>query len=135
MIRAGLPISNGFHVTTDAYRAFVAENDLQLRILSALDGLESANPEMFETASEVIRACFAAGHLPPDIAAKVGEAYTSLSATDHSNVPAAAVATKVAVAVRSSTRLGQRREYLTRRMAGMDGSLQPAPLLVWTYHL
>jgi len=33
LVRAGLPVPPGFHVTTAAYRQFVAENGLQARIL------------------------------------------------------------------------------------------------------
>ena len=35
LIRAGLPVPPGFCITTDAYRAFVAANDLQALILRA----------------------------------------------------------------------------------------------------
>ncbi|HYG58903.1 MAG TPA: PEP/pyruvate-binding domain-containing protein, partial [Symbiobacteriaceae bacterium] len=42
MAAAGLPVPPGFHVTTDAYRQFVAANGLQARILAAAAG---ANPD------------------------------------------------------------------------------------------
>ena len=32
---AGLPVPSGFHITTAAYRRFVAENELQEQILAA----------------------------------------------------------------------------------------------------
>ena len=35
LVAAGLPVPDGFHVTTAAYRRFVAENDLQAGILAA----------------------------------------------------------------------------------------------------
>ena len=37
LVAAGLPVPDGFHVTTAAYRRFVAENDLQPGILAALE--------------------------------------------------------------------------------------------------
>ncbi|NIV31930.1 MAG: hypothetical protein GWN58_21330, partial [Anaerolineae bacterium] len=35
LVRAGLPVPEGFHITTAAYRAFVDENGLQARIVEA----------------------------------------------------------------------------------------------------
>ncbi len=35
MIQAGVPIPDGFHVTTEAYCRFIAENNLQTKILDA----------------------------------------------------------------------------------------------------
>ena len=36
LARAGIPVPNGFHITTEAYRQFVAANHLQTKILSAV---------------------------------------------------------------------------------------------------
>ncbi len=36
LANAGLPVPGGFHVTTAAYKQFVAENGLQAGILAAL---------------------------------------------------------------------------------------------------
>ena len=36
LVNAGLPVPDGFQITTAAYRAFVDENALQPRILEAL---------------------------------------------------------------------------------------------------
>ena len=41
---AGLPVPGGFHVTTAAYKAFVAQNDLQPRILKALETVKATQP-------------------------------------------------------------------------------------------
>mgnify|MGYP003336193888 FL=1 len=51
MLRAGLPVPDGFVVTTDAYRAFVAHNHLDL-----------------DQPPERIRAAFAAGEVPAPLA-------------------------------------------------------------------
>jgi len=42
LARAGLPVPGGFHVTTEAYRRFVAHNDLQPAILAALRDADPA---------------------------------------------------------------------------------------------
>ncbi|WP_026926176.1 PEP/pyruvate-binding domain-containing protein [Granulicoccus phenolivorans] len=83
LLAADLPVPDGFVLTTDAYRAFVADNDLQPRIEGLLAGGDLA------AGSAAIAELFAAGALPPPIAAALREAYARLG-------------TDVAVAVRSS---------------------------------
>ena len=36
LARAGLPVPGGFHITTSAYRLFIAVNDLQKGVMAAL---------------------------------------------------------------------------------------------------
>ena len=43
MLSAGLPVPGGFHVTTAAYRRFVADNGLQTRIARELEGIDPAD--------------------------------------------------------------------------------------------
>lgn len=66
LTRAGLPVPPGFHVTTAAYRAFVAKHGLQERIVA---GDEAAVAELF-----------AAHEIPEDIAAPIRAAYAALGA-------------------------------------------------------
>jgi pyruvate,water dikinase len=62
--RAGLPVPGGFHITTEAYRRFVADNRLQPRILDALREADSAQPASLETASCRIGALFSEAQSP-----------------------------------------------------------------------
>jgi phosphohistidine swiveling domain-containing protein len=89
LAKAGLPVPAGFHVTTLAYKQFVAENDLQPRILAALEGVDAAQPATLETASRVIEGMFAQAHMPQAVALAVAQAYADLG-------------DRLAVAVRSS---------------------------------
>ena len=75
---AGLPVPGGFHVTTAAYRQFVAENALQPRILAALEAVDVAQPSTLEAASRAIHDLFAQAHVPPDIAGAIARAYIDL---------------------------------------------------------
>jgi phosphohistidine swiveling domain-containing protein len=75
---AGFPVPRGFVLVTDAYRAFVARNGLAGTIQAALVGLDAEDPAALETASTSIRSSFAAGRLPPDLAAAIGAAYAAL---------------------------------------------------------
>src|SRR5512141_248072 len=65
--RAGLPVPGGFHVTTDAYRQFVAANALQPVILAALQVADAALPATLEQASAVIGAAFAGAAIPAEL--------------------------------------------------------------------
>lgn len=42
LAQAGFPIPGGFHITTDAYRAFIEANGLQPRILALLKDADPA---------------------------------------------------------------------------------------------
>jgi pyruvate,water dikinase len=54
MIQAGFPIPDGFHITTEAYRQFVAANELQPKILAVLREVDTALPVTLETASATL---------------------------------------------------------------------------------
>lgn len=82
LVNAGLPVPDGFHVTTTAYLRFVAENDLQTGILTALEGVDIQQPATLEAASSTIRALFAEAQTPPDIASEIALAYAELAGRD-----------------------------------------------------
>ncbi len=67
LFQAGLPVPDGFLVTTQAYRDFVSDNGLEERILAALPPLDCLDPARLEMASQQIRAMFSAGSLPPRV--------------------------------------------------------------------
>lgn len=75
---AGLPVPDGYHITTDAYRDFVAANGLHPRILAALQPVDPARPATLEQAAQAIDALFAGGAMPPDLAAAIVQAYAAL---------------------------------------------------------
>ena len=79
LARAGMPVPGGFHITTAAYREFVAANGLQPHILAALQNAEVAQPATLGAAAEAIRALFGQAVVPPDIANDIMQAYAALS--------------------------------------------------------
>ena len=103
MARAGLPVPDGFHITTEAYRLFVSENALQPRILRTLNEEDDSAPQALELVSQQIRDFFAGGRIPPDVAWAITQAYAAMSQLrpSPSGKPPAG-AGDVAVAVRSS---------------------------------
>jgi hypothetical protein len=82
MATAGFAVPGGFLVTTDAYRQFVSENDLQSRIL------ELARPQLkdgsmsFQEASENIRQLFTEVELSQELVAAITETYGALPDDD-----------------------------------------------------
>ncbi|MGD1992847.1 MAG: PEP/pyruvate-binding domain-containing protein [Anaerolineae bacterium] len=82
MVRAGLPVPDGFHVTTAAYRAFVAQNELKPAILAALEAANPEQPASLETASRTIAELFARGEIPPEVAGAIANGYGRLAGTD-----------------------------------------------------
>ncbi len=115
--RAGLPVPGGFHITTEAYRRFVADNRLQPHILDALRDADPAQPASLETASQKIGTLFCGAQIPAEIAAAISSAYAGMQVA--------------AVAVRSSATAedlpeasfaGQQETYLNIR--GTDAVLE-----------
>jgi hypothetical protein len=82
LVRAGLPVPEGFHVTTTTYDHFVAENDLQPAIAAALEQVDLEQPATLEKVSQGIRALFDAAQTPPDVAGAIALAYAALAGRD-----------------------------------------------------
>ena len=117
MARAGFNVPAGFMVTADAYREFVADNDLQNAII------EKANPELkdgypaFEKCGQDINSLFQRASLNEEVIADIKHAYGSLQ-------DGQATEADIAVAVRSSANAedlpglsfaGQQETYLNVR--------------------
>ncbi len=75
---AGYPVPGGFLITTAAYRAFADCNGLEERIQAALAAHRLDEPAGLERASAEIRALFAAGTMPPELAAPICQAYRAI---------------------------------------------------------
>ena len=76
--RAGLPVPGGFHITTEAYRHFVSENDIQPRILQALKEVDLSDPVALEPVAQHIMGLFAGGQIPTEVARVISKAYFEL---------------------------------------------------------
>lgn len=119
MAAAGLPVPDGFHIATAAYRRFVAANGLHGLVSLALEGVDQERPRTLETVSEKIREGFAIATIPPDVALAIAQAYAELKGPEP------------VVAVRSSATAedlpdlsfaGQQETYLN--VAGIDAVLR-----------
>ncbi|MFG1685967.1 PEP/pyruvate-binding domain-containing protein [Nonomuraea sp. NPDC049269] len=99
LTRAGLPVPHGFHITTEAYRAFVA--DFHDRILDAAAAGDAA----------AIAALFAEHDMPAAIAAEIREAYDALGP----DVPVAVRSSATAEDLPGMSFAGQQDTYLNIR--------------------
>ncbi|MEJ8793860.1 PEP/pyruvate-binding domain-containing protein [Blautia sp. ICN-22010] len=88
LLTAGIPVPEGFHVTTTSYKIFVEKNHIQPHINKLLDGIDSNNTSQLENVSTQIGMLFHNGEMPQEVSDAIKTAYAGLG--------------NIAVAVRSS---------------------------------
>jgi len=119
LVRAGLPVPGGYHVTTEAYRQFVTVNNLQVKIEAALRTADPALPATLETASQAIGSFFAYAEIPGDLANAIVNAYAILPGSN----PAVAVrSSATAEDLPDASFAGQQETYLN--ITGADAVLE-----------
>ena len=55
MLKNGIPVPNGFIVTSEAYYEFIAANSLKEKIHQVLDGLDVSDSKKLDSVSKKIR--------------------------------------------------------------------------------
>ncbi|AWI05429.1 PEP/pyruvate-binding domain-containing protein [Clostridium drakei] len=88
LLTAGIPVPDGFHVTTYSYQIFVKKNYIQPQINKLLDSIDCNNISQLEDVSAKIGILFHNGEMPQEVSAAIKIAYAELG--------------NIAVAVRSS---------------------------------
>ena len=115
LLNGGFPVPDGFHITTEAYRRFVGDNDLHPQIQTALAGVDVKKPSTLEKAALSIHAAFMGATIPEDIASEIVGAYADLSGTN----PAVAVrSSATAEDLPQASFAGQQETYLNVSGAG-----------------
>src|SRR5215211_1147002 len=112
--QAGLPVPPGFVVTTGAYDAFVAAGGLKGEIVGLAS--QADDPAAFEAAEGKIRALFAQGEIPDDMADEIRTAYDRLANANGGAVAVRSSAT--AEDLPGASFAGQQETYLNVRDAG-----------------
>jgi pyruvate,water dikinase len=127
---AGLPVPGGFHVTTDAYRRFVADNSLQSAILEAVKAADPSRSSTLEQASGTIGDLFARATMSNEIAHAIARAYADLPGED----PAVAVRSSgTAEDLPSLSFAGQQETYLNiRGPAAVQDAVKRCWASLWT---
>jgi pyruvate,water dikinase len=78
LVQAGLPVPDGFMITTAGYYIYLQANNLKDRLNNRLSGLDPTDPHELQLASAEIRGWFSTGVMPPVITEKLLEAYAQL---------------------------------------------------------
>ncbi len=111
---AGLPVPPGFHITTAAYRLFVARYGLQEQILVAVSMASPDRPATCDTAAQTIATLFAQHPMPDEVAQTVRQAYIGLGEGD---LPVAVRSSATAEDLPNLSFAGQQETYLNMRGA------------------
>jgi pyruvate,water dikinase len=115
LINAGLPVPDGFHITTKAYRQFIKFNDLQSTIDEALNMVDVSKPTTLESASQSIVDSLIQAQIPAEISADIVQAYGDLPGKN----PAVAVrSSATAEDLPEASFAGQQETYLNISGAG-----------------
>src|SRR6266700_5415270 len=109
---AGLPVPPGFHITTAAYRLFVARYGLQEQILAAVSMTSPDQPATCDTAAQTIATLFAQHPMPDEVAAAIRQAYVDLGGGD---LPVAVRSSATAEDLPNLSFAGQQETYLNMR--------------------
>ena len=106
---AELPVPPGFHITTAAYRKFVAAYGLQEQILACVSMINSDQPATLEEASRRIGQLFAQHAIPDEIAEAIGRVYAGF---EEGNMPVAVRSSATAEDLPGLSFAGQQETYL-----------------------
>ncbi len=88
LMAAGIPVPDGFHITTVSYQSFVDSNHIQSSIDKLLSSIDLKNARQLEEVSSQIGILFQNAEMPKDVSNAIKTAYARLG--------------NIAVAVRSS---------------------------------
>lgn len=130
MTSAGLPVPAGFHVTTAAYRRFVAFNQLEPGIMAALERIDPDDPQTLEASSQEIMQRFTQAAIPADVTSEIVKAYATLPGT----TPAVAVrSSATAEDLPEASFAGQQETYLNISGAeSLLGAVRKCWASLWT---
>src|SRR5689334_6485389 len=87
LTRAGFAVPPGFLITTAAYQAFVAANQINERLLALARCVTPDDPPALEQIAEAIRALFEGGQMPAEVAAAIDAAYDALAGATPPSLP------------------------------------------------
>ncbi|MFA7302171.1 MAG: PEP/pyruvate-binding domain-containing protein [Candidatus Paceibacterota bacterium] len=80
MMRAGIPVPNGYVVLADAFELFLEETKLRAEIDASLDSVDPNAMHTIEQASEKIQALVLAAAMPADIVSQIMKQFEELDA-------------------------------------------------------
>ena len=81
LVTSGFPVPPGFIITTNAYRAFVSENNLEDKISNILGQADPISPQSLESTSNSIRAFFSQFLFSPLLGDEIRSTYQQIGAS------------------------------------------------------
>jgi pyruvate,water dikinase len=114
-------VPDGFATTAEAYREFLHTNDLDQKIRSLLDDLQSGKQPLEKT-GKAIRRLFARATFPDNVAQAIGEAYNRLAGRYEEDVDVAARSSATAEDLPEASFAGQQETFLN--VTGVDELLE-----------
>lgn len=119
----GVRIPDGFATTAEAYRAFIAHNDLDDRIRGLLDDFNSGDKDLNEVGEGIRRLFVHNTEFPEDMAQAIKDAYHELSQRyDTDEVDIAARSSATAEDLPEASFAGQQETFLN--VTGVDALLE-----------
>ncbi|MCB2184177.1 MAG: phosphoenolpyruvate synthase [Desulfobulbaceae bacterium] len=116
--RKSVQIPDGFATTSDAYRSFIAHNELQEEIEKLLDAY-NRDKKKLDTVGRRIRKLFLEGEMPPDLAGVIEDFYSQLSDQyDSDGVDVAVRSSATAEDLPEASFAGQQETFLNISGAG-----------------
>ncbi len=82
LMNLNVPVPQGFHLTTTAYRQFVKANNLQAEMVQVINQIKPEEVGTIEQAAADIQALFAAGTIPIEIREALQLAYAELDGNE-----------------------------------------------------
>ena len=128
LTRAGLPVPPGFVLTTAAYRAFVAENGLDERVVELARLAADGGPGEYEAAAERIRALFSERRDPGRAGRRARRGLRRRWATP----PVAVRSSATAEDLEGASFAGQQDTYLNVRGDALPDAVRACWASLWT---
>jgi len=79
LVPKGVNVPNGFAITAQAYRKFMADTDLMGLVKKELGSLDTNNIKLLQKKGKLVRDAIIKKDLPMDLVAEIGQAYRELS--------------------------------------------------------
>jgi pyruvate, water dikinase len=140
LLCAEIPVPPGFALSTDAFRAFMSESDLDAAVDGALGGVAITEAGAVRQASEAIVAAMRSAAVPASVAAEIARGYRELEPSD---APVAVRSSAVGEDSAEATFAGQQETFLWVRgtdavcgaVADCWASLYSAPAIAYRARL
>lgn len=118
MTQAGVAVPPGFAVTTDAYDALLSDSNIQERVISALDGLDTSDLGQVNAAAETIQSLICGSPMPASVRDAIVFDYEALGP----DIPVAVRSSATAEDLPDASFAGQQDTYLW--VVGVDAVLE-----------